>query len=530
VSFHPGRRTATISGGFLATTAAYLVALLLGYVFGVADVERHHVETACYIFAVAAAITTLVRSQPRHSGTLPSTGRRPRLPFAVGFIAASCALYGSTAGLGLFSDDFVLIERALSRRWLAEWDFVRPLPSALWTLLLSITENPFVLHALNIVLHGVNAALVWLLARRLGLSTFSALAAGLLFLTFPSSVEAVVWPAAVHDLIVTACALGFLLLAPGEVSFARAFSASVVLIIALLSKESAIAIPALAALLWFQFTTPPRLPGWPIILGGAAMCAAYAAIRMVATAMPDSYAQGPSRYLAKELLARSLGTLGLPWSRSVLESQPAIGYVWSVGFVIVAAAYAWRTTHHVQPSVIAKCLAAVVIGVIPVYSLFFITPDLGNARYVYLSTVFWVIVLAGLLDARDEDWSRLSRPLVVGAAIVLGAIGVQWHVAGWREAAELRERVLTAAQSLVEQAPCPMLSLAGAPDSVEGAYVFRNGLGEATARRTSIDLTNDPADCVFEWDGTSFQRTSNPSTPIQATVVRPQPLPAAGSR
>jgi hypothetical protein len=199
-------------------------------------------------------------------------------------------------------------------------------------------------------------------------------------------------------------------------------------------------------------------------------------------------------------------------------------------FVIAAATYAWANTHPVQPSVIARCLAAVVISVIPVYSLFFITPDLENARYVYLSTVFWVIALVGLLDARDEDWFKGSRPIVVGAALVSGVIGVQWHIVAWMEAAELRERVLIAAQSVVEAAPCPVLSLAGAPDSVGGAYVFRNGLGEATARRTGVDLTNAPADCVFAWNGSSFQRTANLSAPIQATFVRQPPVPAAGGR
>ena len=75
------------------------------------------------------------------------------------------------------------------------------------------TGSPIALHVLSIVLHGANAALVSMLARRIDLQAAAAVAAGLLFLTFPWNVEAVVWPAAMPDLLATTCALAFLHLA-----------------------------------------------------------------------------------------------------------------------------------------------------------------------------------------------------------------------------------------------------------------------------------------------------------------------------
>src|SRR5690606_31134816 len=127
--------------------------------------------------------------------------------------AAAALLYANTLSLGLFSDDFVLLRRALGGQWMEQAEFVRPVPLAIWQVLYAIASHPAALHALNIALHGLNAVLVYLLARRLGLGPAGAAAAGALFVAFPGSVEAVVWPAAVHDLLVAACALAFVLLA-----------------------------------------------------------------------------------------------------------------------------------------------------------------------------------------------------------------------------------------------------------------------------------------------------------------------------
>jgi hypothetical protein len=303
-------------------------------------------------------------------------------------------------------------------------------------------------------------------------------------------------------------------------SLAPAVAAIVLLVIALFSKESAIAIPVLAAILWIPFNEPMRFTGRPTVIAGLGVCAVYAAIRLLVTAVPGSYTEIPSRYLAKELLARSFGTLTLPWTRAVLDSWPVIGAFWGVGFVVVAATYAWARVRVVQPSAIVRCLVAVVISVLPVYSFFFISPELENARYAYLSTAFWVMALAGFINVRDQNWLTSPRSIVAAIALVSAVIGVQWHLQVWRDAATLRERVLDAADSVLQTAPCPRISFAGAPDSVRGAYVFRNGLGEATARRSGLLLTEAPADCLFVWDGSSFQRTGSPSSPIQATVER----------
>ena len=64
-----------------------------------------------------------------------------------------------------------------------------------------------------------------------------------------------------------------------------------------------------------------------------------------------------------------------------------------------------------------------------------------------------------------------------------------------------------------------VISFAGAPDSVGGAFVFRNGLAEALAAKTAA-IADGGRGCLFVWDASGFQRTDETGEPIQATLRR----------
>ena len=75
-------------------------------------------------------------------------------------------------GVGLLSDDFVLLTRVANGAMSTGNEFVRPLPLALWSVVIELTgEMAEALHLLNVVLHGVNAALIVELALALGMRT-----------------------------------------------------------------------------------------------------------------------------------------------------------------------------------------------------------------------------------------------------------------------------------------------------------------------------------------------------------------------
>ena len=123
-------------------------------------------------------------------------------------------LYWPVLFTGLFADDFVLVEAARAGRFTVWSELFRPSLFVVWRVLLAIVpEGAVALHAVNVVLHGVNAFLVYRLAAATGLSRLMALCAGALFLSYPAAVEAVAWPSGIQDVLMTTCVLIVLVVA-----------------------------------------------------------------------------------------------------------------------------------------------------------------------------------------------------------------------------------------------------------------------------------------------------------------------------
>lgn len=499
----------------LGASALYLAVLLYGYIFATGGVRRHHVEAASYIFVAAAAWTAFTRRRTPAVERAFEPLRQPGVAIHAAAVAVALIVYGRTLGLGLFSDDFVLAERALAGGLTVQDEFVRPVPLVLWRLLLTLTGTPAALHLLNIVLHGLNAALVFHLGRRAGLTGAGAAIAAGLFVAFPGTVEAVVWPAAVPDLLATSCTLGFLILATHRADSAGMIALAALVALGLLSKESAVVAPVLAAVLWLRRRDEREVARWRAVLVAVAVCAAYVALRAAFVQLPEDYARPPTRYLLKELVARTYGTLALPWSAEILAGSPALVYLWVLTVVAAAVCYAGRETRRIPASTIVRFASAALVSVLPVYSMFFVTANLENSRYLYLASAFWTLAVAGLVDRPRARWMAAAG----AAAVTVAAAGVQWHFRPWREAAAMRDRVLVSAGEVIASSACPVISFAGAPDSVGGAFVFRNGLAEALAAKTAA-IADGGRGCLFVWDGSGFQRSDETGEPIQATLRR----------
>ena len=137
--------------------------------------------------------------------------------------------------------------------------------------------DPVWTHGINVFLHAVNACLVLLLARRYGVRTGGALAAGLLFAVHPLQTEAVAWASQRKELLCALFSLGAILAysdraesrRPGRYALTLALYAA-----AMLAKPMAIGVPlALLAIdLYYGrrirwravFEKIPFLAAWPI--------------------------------------------------------------------------------------------------------------------------------------------------------------------------------------------------------------------------------------------------------------------------
>ena len=185
---------------------------------------------------------------------------RRRLLVAAGAIATLvCATYWRALDAGFVGDDFMILHRVrivegaagLIRFFRGEFfEYYRPLGFVLHTIDWWIGgADPRQFHLTNLLLHLTGAVLVLLIGRTLSPRSIAGPLAALLFALHASNHEAVVWVSARFDLLATVLSLAAIWSLMQDHRSARAI-APVFFFLALLSKESAVALPIAAAGYW----------------------------------------------------------------------------------------------------------------------------------------------------------------------------------------------------------------------------------------------------------------------------------------
>ena len=554
-------------GQILAIAALiYATASTFRFVYGMS--ARHRVETAWFICVGILLVVLFTRrrqvtagstgtfSSAASGGAVGPSDHAWREAAAIGcFVCGAVLLYARVMNIGLLSDDFVLLHNARSGHLLTQGEFFRPLPHAIWGLFGWIRpEQSFVLHVINAVVHGTNSWLVYRVAVHGGVERRWAGAAGVAFLVSASNVEPVTWVSALFDLLmafgtlihVLACLQGRLVL--GLVGLA----------IALLSKETGVIAPVLGAGVVVLSGQPLRLP---FVAAGATI--AFIAARLWLLPPPAGYLVTPTRYVMKELVSRSFGTISLPWTSDMIAGHPMLAlFPWLalVGLLAcicifysgplggwpansrsrqpgVPAAHAcavgWERSDSSRsdpygPLVITAVMAGtdrthisraslfaafVPLSVLPVYSYFFVSPQMEGSRYVYLGTAAFTLMLVHLACALPRGFPRMVAACGLALSIAASAIGTHLDQQRWIRAGKERDAVLQSARSLT-YAACARVSVRNLPDSTNGVYVFRNGFAEAL-RFYAIEtppLAGAGDGCPYTWTGHSFERMSE--TPL----------------
>ena len=470
--------------------------------------KPHRVETAWFLFSFAflvGLVGCLRLSTRSKDSTFHAPNGRARLGLAC-VMAVAIVVYSHALAVGFLSDDFVLLELGeLGAGWRqGTSQFVRVLPVALLQAIdiVGPTWNGTVAHAVNLALHLTNGLLIFHIARRLHQHATASVVAAALFLLFPASPEAVVWVSGLQDVLMATASLAFVLVsldARHPVVLVGCFA------VGLLSKETAVAMPLLAAAaVWARGTKTP-----PAVLRTLAACASIAVAFGVWRLQSGggTFATPPTRYLAKEILAGAFGTLAVPWMTAELQQAALLGMVMATLVALGAWAVLWTGEPAAVPRVAALGIGWVILSVAPVYSLFFVSDTLQGSRYLYLPSAGWALAIASASALVDSPIARVFR-WVVGAVVVSWAIGTYGHVLLWTQASAERDRIIAAAAT-ARDADCSAVTFVRATDNVNGAYVFRNGL-ESALRRAGVSADDDvaePTTCVFSWTGDAFVRT-----------------------
>ena len=453
------------------------------YFTGLGDVERHHVETAWLLYAAALGVSAFAASrksaQPTFSRPSPASSREWLLLIAM--IGVAGVIYATALRIGLLSDDFVSLDRARNSRFLdPAWPYIRPIPLLVWAAIdagLPPGWVPVALHALNVALHGVNATLVYAITRRLGMMEEAALAAAFIFLVFPLNVEAVAWCSGIFDLLMATILLVLALVGRKPITATSTIVVVLLTAAAVLTKESGVVAPGVLALA--VISRGCDRASARAIAAASGLVVVYLACRPLFD-MPPASLLPASGYQAKEMLTRPFAALAMPVHDLVTARTrlvPAsIAMLWPIAFIV--AAIHWRRSPRDARIDIGLC-ASVLLSTLPLLTMLHVGSDLQGARYLYFGSAAAAIFLGRSVLGPNREGRRIAGAVVI--ALIAGEYALlRHHLEPWRQAADIRDRVL--GEVVGGHPACEERAAHGLPDSVNGAYIFRNGFEQACRR------------------------------------------------
>ena len=472
--------------------------VFIQYVLNSGEVKRYEVESAALWFILFAA-TSLFLNAARPEAHGVDTPRVPIWSWLL-WCAATFALFSPALTIGFLSDDFVLADRAGHFDFgFVNPDFFRPVPLALWAVALSTGLPALVLHAANLLLHATNAFLAMRWSSPLLRNRVAGMLVGATVLTMPAAVEPVVWCSGMFDVMVTTFVLLSLLAA-------RRYEAEGVkpritlftwIVAALLTKETAVVAPLLILLdAWSRQVRTRRLyKDLSLLLVATTVIGVFRLSRA-----SEAVRQPITQYMVQRWAFGTIGGLAVPWHVAFIRQYAVISALVVVALLGLITCLSAATVDSHARRVAISTATWPLICTAPALTFFYVSADLQNSRYLYLATIGW----AGLLlTAAIATRRRRLRVMLLGLIASIAAwwiIAVRSELGAWQQAAAVRDAVGQEVRVKVAQSNCRSVAVLNAPDSIEGAYVFRNGLTEALRREVGVSLAvTDGPNCTVVW-------------------------------
>jgi len=308
--------------------------------------------------------------------------------------------------------------------------------------------DPRVFHAVSLALHAGNAALVVILLARLGARPAGAALGGLFFALHPLQAESVSWISEQRGLLAAFFGLGALILYARPTRSLRGdVGCTILLVLALLSKPSAVVVPALALL--FEIAILRRGVRFAAPRLAIGFIAAAAMFVITKSIQADEIVKGivdvPGRILvaadAVEFYARKLFVpIGLApdhGRRPVLVVAQGVDWTLVATTLVAVAAMLVPRVRRVVilPFLIFVAALAPVLGLVP-----FAHQDISTVadRYAYLALLGPALFVARAWPERPGLALRAGAAI---ATLVLGALSFA-QAGYWRDTEAVFERVL----------------------------------------------------------------------------------------
>lgn len=503
---------------WLAVTALTLSGLAIGVRAFAGPLDRplsfHSPMNALGIFALALLLLLACRAnQPAQPA--PVVAARTPWPWLLPVVVALPFL--AFLDFPLLADDYLHIwqaHHATGHSVLAQFTtappdrFFRPLTYVNYALDAQWAGwTPWTWRLSHLLWHCLNAALLGLLARRLGWTSWAAFAAAAFFGVHASRPEVVTWVAARFDLL--AFCFGILSLLAALRSTERnslpwlAASAGL-LILALLSKEAAYVVPLLAALLlWYRGAdrrTLIRTVGvlcavtLVVLLWRTAVLGGVGGYQNAGDGRPTILNLRPTT-TGKALTLRLWGTLLVPlnWTH-----EPEAGF--ALALLLSLAAWAALAFAGLPRRTLLLCVGWVMAAALPVHQFLLIGPDLEKARVLYYPSAGLALLFGALCTNR----ARLGLALLV---LLFHAAALQHNLREWRRVGQLAARTCDQAAALLRRSPGPV-TVQDLPNVVDGVYFLKTGFRECVAWRVPEryhQLPAAPAEngSIHRWDAST---------------------------
>ncbi len=358
-------------------------------------------------------------------------------------LAAALALialaYAPNLGDPFLSDDYILAARATFEpaRLLALFHTpggdgsFRPLGYVYFGLLRRLFgANPLAWHSVALAVHLVNCALLYFIVKALwGRGPLAAIAA-LLFGLHGTRPEAVAWSAGNFDLLACAFTFAATLCALGR----RTVAACAFVALAILSKESAYAAPAI--MLGFAAAGGRVRESRTAILAAAAVCAAMFAWRWTMFHGPGGYidpSTGQAQILSFHLGSALKAVLLRVWALMLFPvNWDAFAQSLPLAIAILVSAAALVFSVPSARRVSLALLATTVAALLPAYHLALIGQDLNGSRILYLPAAAFCVLCAHLVR---------TKRLAAAALILACGVILRVNLNAWHEDAVLADQV-----------------------------------------------------------------------------------------
>jgi hypothetical protein len=459
-------------------------------------------------FGLSAILVALLPSRDRKGAVGPQRNNLNRWDafavFAIACLVASA--FWRAADFYFLSDDFILLKYARSFSYNFHTlfatpggdGFYRPLAyaSMAWASAWA-GVNPAYWHWIGFALHAVNSILVFFLAWTLGLPRLASAFAAALFAVHGTRPEAVIWVATRSDLLasffVLIALITFILSWNGaRWSLLLRVLSLLSMFLAFLSKESSYTVPlVLMAFLasngglrtrrgWYSlapfFAVAGGMLVWRWILFGG--IGGY----LNSAGQPEALSLGVLSVL-KTFALRLWAVLFFPinWSQ-----QPDL--VFGIVTVFYLVALLWLLKAQVAWRDVLLPIGFLLVLALPPLSQLLIGPDLQKARFLYLPSVGFCLLLAAMV----QHLKTRSQWVVSVAIVVFNLAALLHNMTAWEYASQKARAACNVA------AKCATV-VSGVPGSLNGVYFFANGFPECVEMQRNGDVGSQSS-CVLSWD------------------------------